>query len=177
MDVPLGHRDAGVSRQPHDCKCVGPCFSKPSEKRVAKAMEDELARKSLLPLPVDDWFTHPAMQVVETGNENRFSRGCFARCRKRLGRCGATDRRRKGECGQAISPYIGLRSAPPPKCASATCNLAQHWPKPIWDNVGREEESFFSSQATYGLISTSIVAGLLIQSSEPPRNATTERLH
>jgi hypothetical protein len=46
MDVPLGHGNAGVSRQPHDCKCIGSGLTQASEERVEESVEDELARKA-----------------------------------------------------------------------------------------------------------------------------------
>jgi hypothetical protein len=43
MHVPLGHSDAGMSRQPHDCKCICSRFTQPGEELMAEPMKNELS--------------------------------------------------------------------------------------------------------------------------------------
>jgi len=63
VDVPLGYREAGVSRQLHDCKCIRSSLSQASTEGVAEPVQDELTRKHNLLFPVHHWLELRAMAI------------------------------------------------------------------------------------------------------------------
>lgn len=75
-----------MTRQPHDCKCVCPCFPKPRKKRVPEAVRDQFAGVAPRLLSVDYRLTDFAMLVVEAGYKDR-----------RIGNVARKDTRRLGE--------------------------------------------------------------------------------
>ena len=70
MHIPLGDRDAGVPRQPHYCKRIGPCSPEAPQARVAEVMQDEFLGEQEPLLLTSPWMTDLGLYVRSGGVED-----------------------------------------------------------------------------------------------------------
>ena len=70
MHLPLGHSDAGMSRQLHDCKCIRSCLPQPGEEGVSKSVENELSWEENLFFTVYDWLADATVEMIQACYQN-----------------------------------------------------------------------------------------------------------